>query len=340
MIKAKILSILASLVLFCSASAAGSALNNDTLLVHYTAIRCDSVIQANATNPDFAVMDVRTPAEYIPDHLAKAINRNFYDPNFSNLISLLPRHKMYVIHCASGVRSGNTFNLMVSQGFTKVVNMLGGIAAWKNAALPTTQGFAPLQMAVSDTVVANDTVVIGKVDTILLTITNRANDTLRFTGITSLAGTEFSTDFNLAKTLEGPFDYTFFIFYTPVNEGADSISFLIESNGGPVQFHISRTGRTPATRVGEMTSDKLQLTIKNYPNPFRSSTTIEYELEKPGEVEIAIVDQAGHIVDKIALCGQKGTNHLVWNARSLPAGIYFCRVTSGKQVAMGKMVKQ
>ena len=79
--------------------------------------------------------------------------------------------------------------------------------------------------------------------------------------------------------------------------------------------------------------------IRNYPNPFSSSTVIEYELEQPGMVGITILNHLGQIVDKISRNGLKGKNQLTWNAGSLPAGIYFCRITSGKQVATGKIIR-
>ncbi|MFH1159607.1 MAG: rhodanese-like domain-containing protein [bacterium] len=330
-------SILSMFFLFGMLSPA-HARNSDSLQAHFTVYQCDSLIQANVTNPDFCVMDVRTPAEYTPEHLEAAINRNHNGAGFDSLLNLLPRHKMYVLYCLSGGRSGSTYNKMVAMGFPSVINMLGGITAWKNAGFPTTPGFAPLQMAVSDTIVPDDTVYIGTTDTILLTVTNRANDTLRFISITSLTGTEFSTDFDTTTTLEGPFDYTFSVFYTPVDTLSDVVTFRIESNGGPVQFHITRTGRIPPVGIDQLTIDNLQLTMKNYPNPFSSSTTLEFELEQPGDVEIAIVNQFGKVIDNIVHTGRKGTNRVIWDAEGTPTGVYICRFITGKQVVSGKMV--
>ena len=316
----------------------GHTQNPDSLQAHFTVYQVDSLIQANATNPDFCVMDVRTPAEYIPEHLEAAINRNYNGPSFDSLINLLPRHKMYVLYCLSGGRSGNTFTLMVSMGFPNVINMLGGITEWKNAGFSTTPDFAPLQMAVSDTIITNDKVNIGTTDTIHLTVTNRANDTLRFTFVTSLVGLEFSTDFDTTTTLEGPFDYTFSIFYTPTDTLTDSLTFRIESNGGPVQFHVTRTGEMPLTGFDDLRFTIYDLRITNYPNPFSASTTIAFELEEPGQVEIGIVNQFGQVVDNIFMEGQKGTNRLTWDARLLPAGIYMCRIAVGDKISTRKLI--
>lgn len=215
--------------------------SQDTLLVHYNVYQCDSLVQANATNPDFVILDVRTSGEYIYAHLLGAINKNYYASNFTQLIDALPRHKMYLVHCRSGGRSGNTYNMMLGMNFTQVVNMQGGILAWNAASLPTTSGFAPLLMAVSDTMIADETIILGVVDTIALTITNRANSNLMFSAISSLTGTEFTTNFMMSTTLHGAEDYTFSIFYEPLDEISDTLDFLIESNGGDIVFRIYRS---------------------------------------------------------------------------------------------------
>jgi len=312
--------------------------NPDSLQAHFTVFQCDSLILANATNPDFCVMDVRSFPEYEPEHLEHAIYRNFNGPGFDSLINLLPRHKIYLLYCLSGGRSGSTFTLMVGMGFTSVVNMLGGITEWNIQGLPTTTEFAPWQMAVSDTIVPNDTILIGETDYIPLIVTNRANDTLRFTSITSLEGTEFTTNFDTTMTLEGPFDYTFFIYYNPVDTLTDSLTFRIESNGGPVQLHIVRKGRYPGVGITNLRSPISDFRIKNYPNPFSSSTTIEFDIEKSVQVEITICNQFGQEVDHINHKAQTGKNQVTWDAGSLPAGVYVCRVSAGKMTGTKRIV--
>lgn len=311
---------------------------SDSIQADFTVTQVDSLIQANVTNPDFCVMDVRTPAEYDPEHLEGAINRNYNGAGFDSLLDLLPRHKMYVLYCLGGGRSGATFNKMVSMGFPNVVNTLGGITAWKNAGLPTTPDYASLLMAVSDTIVPNDSVFIGTTDTILLTLTNRANDTLRFTSVTSLAGTEFNTDFDIATWLEGPFDYTFALFYTPTDTLTDFINFVIESNGGTVQFSTTRTGKMPLVGTDDIRSPISDFRITNYPNPFSSSTTIEFVLGQPGNTGIMIYDQFGQVVGHRFVQGTKGLNKLTWDAGSLPAGVYVCRIVAGSRYGVTKLV--
>jgi hypothetical protein len=47
------------------------------------AIACDSLIKANNKNPDFVILDVRTPSVWKVDHLWESISRNYYDADFS-----------------------------------------------------------------------------------------------------------------------------------------------------------------------------------------------------------------------------------------------------------------
>ena len=309
---------------------------SDTLWASFTALQCDSLVQANETNPNFCVMDVRTWGEYFPDHIEGAINRDYYASNLHDLLDALPRSKMYMIHCAGGSRSINVFNMMKTMGFLQLVNMLGGLYAWENSFLPTTADFAPLQMAVSDTLLPLDTIQVGTTETIHLSVTNRANDTLRFTGITSLAGTEFSTDFDTATILEGPFIYNFSIFYTPVDEQADYLSFLIRSNGGDVTFQVWRTGHIVESVAGH----EAPVNWMVYPDPFKGMVTIRYELTKPGPVNFIIYDQYGQIVESISpKWSVIGVNNVSWNAEERSPGVYYIRFISGRDVATYKVMK-
>ncbi len=307
---------------------------SDTLQVHYTVTQCDSLIQANGGNPNFVILDVRTPAEYIPEHLIGAITRNFYDQDFDEQIDALPRHKLYLVYCRSGSRSGKTFNLMVDKNFTQLVNMKGGILAWISNSLPTTPDFAPLLMAVSDTVIPNDTITIGTTDTISLTVTNRANDTLRFLSVTAFTGDEFSTDFDTTTALYGAEDYTFSIFYNPVDEISDSVSFMIESNGGTVGFHIRRTGAAPLFNIEKRSPFK----IKVYSNLYSTSTTFEYVLKRPENVTIIIFNHLGKQMDIIQENQSEGVQKVVWRHGNIPNAVYLYQFQAGGQTATGKIV--
>jgi len=79
--------------------------------------------------------------------------------------------------------------------------------------------------------------------------------------------------------------------------------------------------------------------IKCFPSPFTTSTTIEYTLSQSTEVTISFFNQFGKQVDLIQQKQQQGKQQVVWNAKGLPAGIYFFRLQAGDHLSKGKIVK-
>jgi len=98
-----------------------------------TAIEAAQLVQ---DNPEMVILDIRTPVEFKLGQLENAININYYSFSFKKQIAELDRDKTYLIHCHSGVRSGNTMPIMIEAGFTNLFHMDGGYADWKRAKLP------------------------------------------------------------------------------------------------------------------------------------------------------------------------------------------------------------
>jgi rhodanese-related sulfurtransferase len=203
-----------------------------------SAFSCDSLIKANDKNPGFVILDVRTPGVWVADHLSGSINRNYYDADFSAQINALPKQKMYLLHCQSGGRSAPTLTLMKNLNFAEVYEMSGGISAWKAIGLPTTSVLAPRLMLVSNGGIKNGSVHFGFPDTLQVIITNRANDTLKFSSLTLPPGNEFTSNFDLKKKLTGAEDCSFSVFYHPEQWSKDSVHLVIQSNGGNLSLTI------------------------------------------------------------------------------------------------------
>ena len=94
------------------------------------------VIDKNSDNPQFVVLDVRTPKEFTQGHIAGAVLLDFYSPEFANGLKRLDRSKTYLIYCRSGNRSGKTLKLIDGMGFQKVYHLKHGIIDWRNKKLP------------------------------------------------------------------------------------------------------------------------------------------------------------------------------------------------------------
>ena len=87
-------------------------------------------------NPDYIILDVRTPVEFKHSHIKNAININYYSFSFKESLEQLDKDKTYLVHCQSGVRSGKTMPMMISAGFKNLIHMDGGMKSWKQANLP------------------------------------------------------------------------------------------------------------------------------------------------------------------------------------------------------------
>jgi rhodanese-related sulfurtransferase len=94
------------------------------------------LIQRNKSNPNFAILDVRTPEEFAEGHIGGAINIDYYHPGFQTELNKLDRTKTYLVYCRTGSRSGQAFEFMKEQGFREVFDMDGGITVWRKEGLP------------------------------------------------------------------------------------------------------------------------------------------------------------------------------------------------------------
>ena len=84
------------------------------------------------------VLDVRTPEEYDEGFISGAVLANWNDQtSFQQGIADLDKTQTVYIYCKSGRRSAAAQEWMLANGFTKVVNLEGGILAWNEAGLPT-----------------------------------------------------------------------------------------------------------------------------------------------------------------------------------------------------------
>ncbi len=83
---------------------------------------------------EIVVIDVRTPQEYMFEHIEGALllPMPFFNPE------KLPGQsdKPIVFHCGSGVRSEKVARAAIEAGIDRIAHMEGGMAAWKQANKP------------------------------------------------------------------------------------------------------------------------------------------------------------------------------------------------------------
>lgn len=69
---------------------------------------------------------------------------------------------------------------------------------------------------------------------------------------------------------------------------------------------------------------------QNYPNPFNPSTTVEFNLDQPGFVNLSIYDLSGRKVAELADERRYAGRYTIqFNAVDLASGVYVYRVTTG-----------
>lgn len=87
-------------------------------------------------DPDVVLLDVRTAKEFGEGHLQKALNIDVTQDGFvEKAKSALPANKTIAVYCRSGKRSALAAGGLTKEGY-KVVNLKGGIIAWKEAGKP------------------------------------------------------------------------------------------------------------------------------------------------------------------------------------------------------------
>ena len=76
----------------------------------------------------------------------------------------------------------------------------------------------------------------------------------------------------------------------------------------------------------------------SFPNPFRTQTTIRYELPEERRVTVAVYDALGRRVRTLVDEEQRGRQEVTFEARELASGVYFVRLVAGDVVKTQRMV--
>ena len=88
------------------------------------------------SNDSVQLVDVRTPEEYTEGHIAGSRNINVFNSDFiDEAEKALDKSKPVAVYCRSGKRSADAAKILAENGFN-VVNLEGGILAWKENHLP------------------------------------------------------------------------------------------------------------------------------------------------------------------------------------------------------------
>lgn len=91
----------------------------------------------NKSNTSLQLVDVRTAEEYGVSHLKDAQNICVTEEDFQEKVKTLDKDKPVYVYCKSGGRSAKAAVILAEMGFTKIYDIAGGITAWEEDGLET-----------------------------------------------------------------------------------------------------------------------------------------------------------------------------------------------------------
>ncbi len=134
-------------------------------------------------------------------------------------------------------------------------------------------------------------------------------------------------------------------FHTTESAGADAAAYFTAIVVGDASsFNIDLLNEMvpteqvfdPAASVPVIAGEALGL--RNFPNPFAGSTTINFSMPRAGRVAIDLFDPMGRQVASILdETRDAGSQSVSFQASGLPAGVYIYRVNTGEAQAAGRM---
>jgi hypothetical protein len=123
--------------------------------------------------------------------------------------------------------------------------------------------------------------------------------------------------------------------YKPWQGGWEEIKNLVYYKKGEEEWG------TPNPVVGITELKTQQNYLNTFPNPFTTSTTIEYELKEISNIQFTIYNVIGEVVymteDRMMT---KGKHNFIWSTEGLSEGLYYAVLRSEEGVAVVKMIKQ
>jgi len=98
-----------------------------------TAAELSQRLQSGENRP--LLLDVREPNEFSFCHIEGSVNLPMAKV-FAEISELNPQQETVVI-CHHGMRSAQIANFLITNGFSKVSNLSGGVAAWASQVDPS-----------------------------------------------------------------------------------------------------------------------------------------------------------------------------------------------------------
>ena len=136
--------------------------------------------------------------------------------------------------------------------------------------------------------------------------------------------------------------------WLPVNDSLQNLNILSMAINGDNLYAGTAGNGIWCRPISEMVTNiknennieiKQYSLLQNYPNPFNPSTTIKYQIPKPGIVTLKVYDILGKEVDRLVNeFQQQGRYSVNFDASKLASGVYIYRIKSNDYVSSKKMM--
>jgi len=133
---------------------------------------------------------------------------------------------------------------------------------------------------------------------------------------------------------------------TGLPDGLSALSFAARQNssGATILYIGTEAGiwarpLSGIMGIDEQGSCELLDLQQNYPNPFKTTTTIKYKVKEQSFVSLRIFDIMGtEVASLVNERKPKGDYTVEWNAHGNGSGIYFCKLQNGRNNEVKKML--
>jgi hypothetical protein len=125
-----------------------------------------------------------------------------------------------------------------------------------------------------------------------------------------------------------------------------SICDYLASPNGDIQIYVNAQGCNNSVEVEEactvgIPDEQSYPQLSAYPNPFTTSTTLEYELYTICNIQYTVYNMMGEVVYQTEPNElTPGRHTITWSPGHLPAGLYYGVLRSEEGVSVVKMVKE
>ena len=122
-------------------------------------------------------------------------------------------------------------------------------------------------------------------------------------------------------------------------------SGIIATTDGCALHIYKLSSDSNSVSIGQSEEKKYARLLDNYPDPFNSSTVIQYELTKESIVRLTVYNLLGQQVSTLVSSVKPAGKHsVIWNGRDrkgkqIASGVYFYRLETAKSVLSKKMLQ-